>query len=448
MAIVLAAITKYLITAMCIVYTISCITVLRAKTAAKRRILIERQQFCMFAFHFAAYLILLIQTKTINVAVFYLCQFLFFKVAIWLYEHLYKKCSLALMNHMFFLLSVGFVMLSRISFDLAIRQFVIVAVAYVVSLVVPVCMEKITWFSNLGYLYGVVGLLFLSMVFVIGSEKNGSTNWITIGDSFALQPSEFVKILFVFFLAAMYSKARDFKQVAIVSVIAGIHVLILVLEKDLGAALLYFTVYIVVSYVATGRMIYFCGGLLAGGAAGTVAYFLFAHVRNRIVAWQNPWDVIETAGYQVAQSLFAIGTGSWSGVGLTMGRPRDIPVVESDFIFSAIAEELGLIFAILLIFICLMVFMLFLNVALGQNQPFYKLIGIGLGTSYIFQVFLNIGGVTKFIPSTGVTLPFVSYGGSSIASSFLIMGIMQGIYLLGKKGEEVEMDEENQYEEY
>lgn len=447
MTIVVAAITKYLITAMCIVYTISCITVLRAKSEAKRRNLIERQQFCMLAFHFASYLILLIQTKNLKVALFYLCQFVFFKAAIWLYEHLYKKCSLALMNHMFFLLSVGFVMLSRISFDLAIRQFIIVTAAYLVSLVVPICMEKITWFSNLGYLYGFLGLLFLSMVFLIGSEKNGSTNWITIGDSFALQPSEFVKILFVFFLAAMYAKSRDFKQVVIVSVMAAIHILILVLEKDLGAALLYFTVYIVVSYVATGRMIYFCGGLLAGGGAGTVAYFLFAHVRNRIVAWQNPWDVIETAGYQVAQSLFAIGTGGWSGVGLTMGRPQDIPVVESDFIFSAIAEELGLVFAMLLIFICLMVFMLFLNVALTARESFYKLAGMGLGTCYIFQVLLNIGGVTKFIPSTGVTLPFISYGGSSVASSFIIMGIMQGIYLLGKKREEVEMNEEDEREE-
>lgn len=441
MAIVLSAITKYLITAMCIVYTISCLTVLKAKNQRKKMVLIERQQFCMFAFHFASYLILLIQTKNLKVGAFYLMQLLFFKVAIWLYEHIYKDCSLALMNNMFFLLSVGFVMLSRISFDLAIRQFIIVVASYIVSLVIPVCIEKIRLFSNLGYLYGMLGLLLLSLVFVIGSSKYGATNWIVIG-KFALQPSEFVKILFVFFLAATYAKARDFKQVAIVSVISAIHVLILVLEKDLGGALLYFMIYIIVSYVATGRAIYFLGGLTAGAGAGTIAYFLFAHVRNRVFAWQNPWDIIENAGYQITQSLFAIGSGGWAGAGLTMGRPLDIPVVESDFIFSAIAEELGLIFAILLIIICLMVFMLFLNVALAAKDSFYKLIGIGLGICYIFQVFLNIGGVTKFIPSTGVTLPFISYGGSSIVSSFIIMGIMQGLYLLGNKSEEVEEDAE------
>ena len=441
MAIVLSAITKYLITLMCAIYTISCLTVVRARTEKKRAILIDRQQFCMFAFHFASYLILLLQTKNLKIALFYLVQFLFFKGAIWLYEHIYKNCSLALMNNMFFLLSIGFVMLSRLSFDKAVKQFFIVIGAYLISLIVPVCMEKFSWFSKLGYVYGILGIGFLALVFVVGSTKNGSTNWIQFG-GIALQPSEFVKILFVFFLAAMYAKAREFKQVVIVTCISAVHVLILVLEKDLGAALLYFVTYIVVSYVATGRAIYFFGGLLGGAGAGGLAYLLFGHVRNRVAAWRNPWEIIETSGYQITQSLFAIGTGSWFGTGLTLGRPLDIPVVESDFIFSAIAEELGLVFAILLIIICLCVFILFVNVAMKAGNLFTKLIGIGLGTCYIFQIFLNIGGATKFIPSTGVTLPFISYGGSSVVTAFLIMGIMQGLYLLAGKEEVAHVEEE------
>jgi cell division protein FtsW (lipid II flippase) len=434
MAIVLSAITKYLITAMCAIYTISCLFVLRERNERKKAILIDRQQFCMFAFHFASYLILLLQTKNLKVALFYLVQFLFFKGAIWLYEHVYKHCSMVLMNNMFFLLSIGLVMLSRLSFDKAVKQFFIVAASYGVSLLMPICMEKLSWLPKLGYVYGIVGLGFLALVFVIGSTKNGSTNWIQFG-GLALQPSEFVKILFVFFLAAMYAKARDFKQVAIVSVIAAVHVLILVLEKDLGAALLYFIIYIVISYVATGRAIYFFGGLVGGAGAASLAYLLFSHVRNRVYAWKNPWEIIETTGYQITQSLFAIAAGGWFGTGLTLGRPTDIPVVDADFIFSAIAEELGLVFAIFLIIICLCVFLSFMNIAMKGRTLFYKLTGIGLGTCYIFQIFLNIGGATKFIPSTGVTLPFISYGGSSVASSFLIFGIMQGIYLLARKEE-------------
>ncbi|MDO4556162.1 MAG: FtsW/RodA/SpoVE family cell cycle protein, partial [Lachnospiraceae bacterium] len=431
MAVVLSAITKYLITTMCAIYTISCLVVFRAKTEQKRTILIDRQQFCMFAFHFASYLILLLQTKNLKVALFYLVQFIFFKAAIWLYEHIYKNCSLVLMNNMFFLLSIGFVMISRISFDSAIKQFVIAVGAYCISLIVPVFMEKMKWIPKLGYFYGIVGILFLGLVFVVGSTKNGSTNWIMIGSSFAIQPSEFVKILFVFFLAAMYAKARDLKQVIIVTCVSAVHVLILVMEKDLGGALLYFMMYIVVSYVATGRAVYFFGGLVGGSAAGGLAYLLFSHVRNRVAAWRNPWEIIETSGYQITQSLFAIAAGGWFGTGLTLGRPTDIPVVESDFIFAAIAEELGLIFAILLIIICLCVFITFMNIAVQGKKLFYKLVGMGLGTCYIFQVFLNIGGVTKFIPLTGVTLPFISYGGSSVVSSFLIIGIMQGLYGTG-----------------
>lgn len=441
MAIVLSAITRYLITTMCAVYTISCLTVLRAKNERKKAILIDRQQFCMFAFHFASYLILLLQTKNLKVALFYLVQFLFFKAAIWLYVHIYKDCSMVLMNNMFFLLSIGLVMLSRLSFDKSVKQFLIVVAAYLISLIVPVCMEKLSWLTKLGYVYGVLGIGFLALVFVIGSTKNGSTNWIQFG-GFALQPSEFVKILFVFFLASMYAKARDFKQVAIVTCFSAVHVLILVLEKDLGAALLYFMIYIVTSYVATGRAIYFFGGLLGGSAAGGLAYLLFGHVRNRVYAWKNPWEIIETSGYQITQSLFAIGAGGWFGTGLTLGRPLDIPVVDADFIFSAIAEELGIVFAIFLILICLCVFISFMNIAMMGQNLFYKLAGMGLGTCYIFQIFLNIGGATKFIPSTGVTLPFISYGGSSVASSFLIFGIMQGIYLLAKK-DEVDGIEEN-----
>ena len=435
MAIALSIITKYLITVMCIVYGVSSVAVLSAKNPKRERILIKRQQVCMLAFHFASYLILFLQTENLKIGLIYVIQLLFFLVAIWLYQYLYPNCSLALLNHMFFLLSVGFVMLSRISYDKAVRQFIIVVIAYLVALVIPACVDAFLWISKLGYLYGLLGLVFLSLVFVIGEEKYGSVNWISIG-GFALQPSEFVKILFVFFLASMFAKAKSFKQIAVTTLLAAVHVLILVVEKDLGAALLYFVIFVVISCVATGRLIYFLGGLTAGGLAGTLAYFLFAHVRNRVFAWQNPWQIIENAGYQITQSLFAIGTGGWIGSGLTQGRPLDIPVVESDFIFSAISEELGLVFAILLIIICLFIFILYMNVAMAAEDPFYILVGIGLGTCFVFQIFLNVGGVTKFIPSTGVTLPFISYGGSSIVSSTIIMGVMQGLYMMGNKEEE------------
>jgi len=143
----------------------------------------------------------------------------------------------------------------------------------------------------------------------------------------------------------------------------------------------------------------------------------------------------------VAQSLFAIGTGSWFGTGLFKGQPDTIPVSETDFIFSAITEEMGVIYALCLILICVSCYVMFLNIAMELRNNFYKLIALGLGTCYIFQVFLQIGGVTKFIPSTGMTLPFVSYGGSSMLSTMIMFGIIQGLYII-REDEEEEREKE------
>ena len=222
----------------------------------------------------------------------------------------------------------------------------------------------------------------------------------------------------------------------ITTILAATHVLILVISKDLGAALIIFAVYLVMLYVATCQPLYVLAGVGAGSAASVVAYHLFNHVRVRVLAWKDPFAVYNEGGHQVAQSLMAIGTGSWFGMGLMEGAADKIPVSESDFIFSAIAEEMGLIFAICLILICVSVYIMFLNIAMQLRDKFYKLVALGLGTCYIFQVFLTIGGVTKFIPSTGVTLPLVSYGGSSVLSTAIMFAIIQGLYILREDEEE------------
>ena len=159
------------------------------------------------------------------------------------------------------------------------------------------------------------------------------------------------------------------------------------------------------------------------------------------MAWQDPWSCIDKEGYQVAQSLFAIGTGGWTGMGLGQGLPTSIPFVEKDSVFSAISEELGGIYAICLIFICMCVFLAFFHLAMRVRNEFYTYIAMGLGTMYAVQVLLTVGGVIKFIPLTGVTLPLVSYGGSSVLSTLIIFGIIQGISLI-VDDEEKEVEKE------
>ena len=233
----------------------------------------------------------------------------------------------------------------------------------------------------------------------------------------------------------MLKEDHSLKRVAVTTGIAAAYVLVLVGSKDLGGALIFFVTYLVMLYVATGKILYFFAGLIAGSAAAWAACGIFAHVRARVLAWSDPFSVIENEGYQITQSLFAIGTGGWFGSGIGQGMPYKIPVVEEDFIFSAISEELGVLFAVLLIFVYISCFYMIINIAVCLQDSYYKLVALGLGTVLMFQVFLSIGGAVKFIPSTGVTLPFISYGGSSLLTSFMMWAIIQGMYL--KRGDEV-----------
>ena len=168
---------------------------------------------------------------------------------------------------------------------------------------------------------------------------------------------------------------------------------------------------------------------------------LFSHIVVRVHAWQDPFLYQQSEGYQVCESLFAIGTGGFAGTGLGNGMPYLIPVAESDFIFSAICEELGVVFGLALILIYLSSFIAIQNIAMKCKQPFFKYVTFGIAISYIFQVFLNIGGATKFIPSTGVTLPLISYGVSSVFSTLIMFSIVQYTYILvSDEADEVEKE--------
>ncbi len=437
--------SNYIIIIMGIIYAISCFTVFLPSSEKQQIKRMDRQEKFMFLFHFICYGVLFAKTLDTKLIFLYAAQVIFFKFLMFLYARLYIDCSRILMNHTCFLLLIGFVMLTRLSFDKAVKQFAIAAGTSVFVLFIPYFMKKAVFLKNLKWIYAIVGLLCLSSVFVIGTSQYGAMNWISLGHGIALQPSEFVKILFVFFMASMLTRAPSFKTLLITTIFAACHVMVLVMEKDLGGALIYFVVYVFLCYVATGRTIYLFGGIGAGVVAAKIAYMLFSHVRVRFIAWKDPWSVIDGSGYQIAQSLFAVAAGGWFGKGLTQGQPNDIPVIESDFIFSAITEEFGILFAICLILIYLGVFIHFLKIAMDVRGRFYKLLAYGFSICFIFQVFLTIGGVTKFIPSTGVTLPLISYGGSSVASTLIIFAVMQGIFIIAyKEDDEDEREQSNE----
>ncbi len=434
-------VSRYLMILLIALYTYFNFRVFSTRDEYKKKKICRRQNIAMFLIHLLAYLIIWFETEDERMLVFYLAQVLFFLLYLFLYRLFYRNVSRLLVNNMCMLLTVGFIMLTRLSFDRAMKQFAIVVAAALITWVIPFVIDRVWQLSKIPWIYGIGGLLLLGIVCIAGTSSYGAQLSLGLGE-FSFQPSEFVKISYVFFIATMFYRSTSFKTVLIVTGIASLHILILVLSKDLGSALIFFVTYVFMLFVATGKWLYLLAGAGGGTLASVLAFYLFGHVRTRVLAWLNPWSDIAGKGYQITQSLFAIGTGGWFGMGLYRGLPRKIPVVEKDFIFSAISEELGAVFALCILFICLGCFLQFMMIASRMQAVFYKLIAFGLGTIYIIQVFLTIGGVTKFIPSTGVTLPLVSYGGSSILSTFIIFGIIQGLYILKRNEEEDEEYEE------
>lgn len=343
-----------------------------------------------------------------------------------IYNLLYEKFNKALLNHQCMLLSLGLIVLSRLNPDRASKQLLIAVLATFLTALLPFFIRKFDFWQKLRILYGILGISALGLVFVGGRTEYGAKISLSFGP-ISIQPNEIVKILFVLGLSCALCEAEDLMDKVKLSVVAFLHIGLLVLSKDLGGASILLVIYLLLFFLAFNSYL-----VLFGGTACMFLGLIFVathmtHVQNRIKAWSDPLSVIDGAGYQVSQSLFAIGSGGWIGSGLYKGMPQKIPVVSKDFIFAAICEEFGAVFAICLIFAYVSCFILIMNLALQKKDMFQSLLAAGLGLSFGFQVFLSIGGTIKLIPSTGVTLPFISAGGSSLVSSFVAFAIIQGM---------------------
>lgn len=420
--------SKYFICVMMGAYTLSCLYAFRYAGKSGNRPVYVIQNILMFSIQTLCFVDLVLISSDVQYLFLFAFVEMFLLAAVFLIPAIYEQCNRQLLNNMCMLLGIGLMMISRLSYTRAIKQYVIVLLSLIISLLIPYLIGKIHFWKKMTWLYAAIGITLLSIVLIIGDVTHGSNISVDIaGVSF--QPSEFVKIIFICFLAGALWENTTFLRVALTAVLAGIHVIILVLSTDLGGALIFFIAYVLVVFVATRNYLYLLAGAVGGSAAAFAAYRLFAHVRIRVLAWQDPWSYIDNQGYQITQSLFAIGSGSWFGMGLLKGDPTVIPFVSADFIFSSICEELGVIFGICVILVCVSCFVTIMQIALQIYDRFYQLIVFGMGSMYIFQIFLTIGGGIKFIPLTGVTLPFVSYGGSSVMSTMIMFFIIQGIFI-------------------
>ncbi|MBQ8592433.1 MAG: FtsW/RodA/SpoVE family cell cycle protein [Lachnospiraceae bacterium] len=426
-------ISKYIITLFMALYTYECFAVFRFDNEERRRGIYIRQNIFMFCFHFMCYLDICIKTNKIEYLFFFAFQQIALFATITLYSMIYPRSNKLIVNNMCMLLSVGFVILTRLSFEKSVKQFLIVVLSIVIAMIIPQIIRKLMILKQITWIYAGIGIVTLGIVLVMGAVTNGSKLSFSLwGVTF--QPSEFIKIVYVFFVAGILKEAEDFKTIVVSAIAAGIHVIILVLSRDLGSALIFFVTYVMMLYIATKKPVYLLVAAGCAAIASVVAYHMFSHIQVRVQAWKDPWSVIDDAGYQIAQSLFAISSGGMFGLGIYGGTPRDIPYVETDFVFSAIAEELGLLFCICLIMLYISCFIMFMNIAMRVKDKFYQMVAFGLGVTYGFQIFLTVGGGTKFIPLTGVTLPLISYGGSSVMATLIMFAVIEGIYCIRQVG--------------
>ena len=340
------------------------------------------------------------------------------------------------------LTGTGLIFLWRLSAVYAIKQVAWLAVGLLAMLVVTRLLKgRTAFFTEYKYVYAVAGVVGLLLPIFVGVELGGNRSWLDLG-FFHLQPSEFVKLLLVIFLAAFLEENRRLltsDQIKITGVVVpqrqewgpllamwGVSLLLLVFQKDLGTALVYFSTFLVMVYAATARLTYIAMGISLFGLGALVSYNLFAHVQGRVNVWLNPWQehLVEGSGYQVIQSLFAIRAGGMVGTGLDTGYPTFIPAVHTDFIYAAICEELGLLGGIGVLLLFMVMVYRGCLVALSTRDDFSTLAAIGLTSLLALQVFIIVAGVTKLMPLTGIALPFISYGGSSLVANFILLGLL------------------------
>jgi peptidoglycan glycosyltransferase len=336
---------------------------------------------------------------------------------------------------------IGYVFIARLDTDLAGLQAVWTALGIAAFVGTLALVRRARDLERFRYTFALIGigLLLMPLLPVLGRNIGGARLWVRFG-SVTFQPGEFAKILLCIFFASYLVEKRELLSEALHRVGAvvvpnmrhfgpvllawGFSLVIMFFERDLGSSLLFFALFVSMLWVATGRGAYLAIGTGLFGFGAVIAWNTFAHVQQRVDIWLDPWKDPEGSGFQVAQAMFAFAAGGIAGTNLAQGSPERIPAVATDFIFAAIGEELGLLGAVAILAAFLLMVGAGLRIAIRADNPFEKLLAAGLTTILGVQSFVILAGVTRLVPLTGITLPFVSYGGSSLLANYVLLALL------------------------
>lgn len=337
--------------------------------------------------------------------------------------------------------AVGLLMVTRLEPSLAWRQGLWLAVGSAALLGTMFLLPRVDWLARYKYTWAALGCGLVLTTFVFGVDPNGSGDRLWLGArGVYFQPSEVFKVLLVVFLASYLAERREVlalvgRRIGPVrlppppywlplAVIWLLSLGLLVIQRDLGAAMLIFGIFLGMLYAATARVDYVAGGLLLFALGAAFAYEAFAHVRDRVAIWLDPWPQAQDRAYQLVQGLIALGAGGVLGAGLGFGYPEYIPAVHTDFVIAAVGEELGLLGSLAVVALYLLLVYRGFRIALRAPEGFHQLLAAGLSTVLGLQALIILGGSTRVIPLTGITLPFISYGGSSLLVNYAMVGLL------------------------
>lgn len=307
----------------------------------------------------------------------------------------------------------------------AVKQIIWFAIGVTGYILIIVILPDMKRFAKYKYVYLAGTIIFMAIATLLGTEINGSKNWIVIGGQ-SFQPSEFGKLFLVAYLASALKDYDNFKKLIEPAAVVMVSLGFMVIQKDLGSALILFGMSVTMLYIATSKFKYVatCFGLFSIGSV--LSYKMFNHVRVRFLIWNNPMKYAEKESYQIVQSMISIAWGGLTGTGLGLGYPT-YPANATDLIFSVICEELGILMGMAVIMVYFLLFYRCMRAAVYDRDNFSRLVAVGYASMIASQVLVIIGGVTNMIPLTGITLPLVSYGGSSMLITFFSLGIIQKI---------------------
>lgn len=404
---------------------------------------IRKSVFLLFIFSFLALsLALIFNIANISATDFY--TYLTILVVIVLSTILTPKITKAdniLLMIVNMLFAIGVAMIYRLDPSYGKRQLQFYLIGIVLFFLTFFILKVFNFWSKISLFYVVISIGLFMATLVFGSYIGGAKNWIIIGP-ITIQPSEFIKVPLAFFVASFYSRYNEISMKPFgryyMNIIIYVFIGFLFLQKDLGTALIFFGLMILAQFVYEKDRVLITINILAMILGSVLAYFMFGHVRIRVATWLDPWSDINATGYQITQALFATASGGLFGTGFGLGHPDFIPVAESDFIFSAISEEMGVFMGLAVILLFMILVYRAFKISLTQQDKFFSILAFCIGVLFAFQTFIILGGVLKLIPLTGVTLPFISQGGSSMLSGFILLGCLQYCASDIKYGDEID----------